>query len=327
MLGFHRFSSSEHTGYRFGFNGMEKDYEVKGNGNHVDFGARGYDPRTGRWLSVDPKLMLQPGWSTYKFGLDNPVVFVDPDGETEYQVNITVDEKSGEAVVQVTKANKVMTDGELIRTAPKDNPSAYTIVHNYYDFATINVTTIRADGTKTVTQSTEILYEHGIKDQDIVWIPKDKGYTRRETWIPEPDMGREVAFGIGMSGESDGPIAQDWSSNTTGSIDFGVLQSILKKPSAAKGYNPGSKSWNKMENADAKAWLKWVKGNLDTGQKIGDIGLKLGELFGFDSNEPSSGISVFTCQSCTGGQVWQDSAGIITKSDKEPTETRITHKH
>src|SRR5690606_37327678 len=41
--------------YRYGFNGMEKDDEVKGKGNHVDFGARGYDPRLGRWLSVDPK--------------------------------------------------------------------------------------------------------------------------------------------------------------------------------------------------------------------------------------------------------------------------------
>ncbi|MBL4704343.1 MAG: hypothetical protein JKY54_07470, partial [Flavobacteriales bacterium] len=40
--------------YRFGFNGMEKDDEVKsGTGNHYNFGARCYDARLGRWLSLD----------------------------------------------------------------------------------------------------------------------------------------------------------------------------------------------------------------------------------------------------------------------------------
>jgi len=38
--------------YRYGFNGMEKDDEVKGEGNSLDFGARIYDPRVGRWMST-----------------------------------------------------------------------------------------------------------------------------------------------------------------------------------------------------------------------------------------------------------------------------------
>ena len=40
--------------YRFGFNGKEKDKETYGEGNEYDFGARIYNPRIGRWLSVDP---------------------------------------------------------------------------------------------------------------------------------------------------------------------------------------------------------------------------------------------------------------------------------
>jgi RHS repeat-associated protein len=40
--------------YRFGFNGQEKDDEVKVEGNSLDFGARIYDSRLGRWLSLDP---------------------------------------------------------------------------------------------------------------------------------------------------------------------------------------------------------------------------------------------------------------------------------
>ena len=41
--------------YRYGFNGKEKDDEVKGSGNSYDFGGRNiYDSRTGRFNSIDP---------------------------------------------------------------------------------------------------------------------------------------------------------------------------------------------------------------------------------------------------------------------------------
>jgi len=40
--------------YHFGFNGKEKDDEAKGSNNQIDYGARVYDPRVGRFLSVDP---------------------------------------------------------------------------------------------------------------------------------------------------------------------------------------------------------------------------------------------------------------------------------
>ena len=42
--------------YRHGFNGMEKDDEVKGVGNSYNTTFRQYDPRLGRWMSLDPPL-------------------------------------------------------------------------------------------------------------------------------------------------------------------------------------------------------------------------------------------------------------------------------
>ena len=42
----------EGAGYRYGFNGMEKDDEIHNSeGTSYDFGARIYDARIGRWLS------------------------------------------------------------------------------------------------------------------------------------------------------------------------------------------------------------------------------------------------------------------------------------
>src|SRR5690554_1617946 len=66
--------------YRYGFNGMEKDDEVKGNGNSYDFGARMHDPRVGRFLSIDPQTNLYPAWSPYIYAMNDPVRFIDFDG-------------------------------------------------------------------------------------------------------------------------------------------------------------------------------------------------------------------------------------------------------
>jgi RHS repeat-associated protein len=71
--------------YRFGFNGQEKVNEWAGIANHLDFGARGYDSRIGRWYSVDQ--VKKSDLSAYQFGRNSPIAFVDPDGNTEYYFN------------------------------------------------------------------------------------------------------------------------------------------------------------------------------------------------------------------------------------------------
>ncbi|MBI2269788.1 MAG: RHS repeat-associated core domain-containing protein [Bacteroidetes bacterium] len=66
--------------YRFGFNGKEKDDEFKTNGNSYDFGARMYDPRLGRFLSVDPLTKKYPELTPYLFANNSPILMVDVDG-------------------------------------------------------------------------------------------------------------------------------------------------------------------------------------------------------------------------------------------------------
>ena len=66
---------------RYGFNGKENDNEVKTSGNSLDFGARMYDPRLGKFLSIDPKASQYPYFSPYGYALDNPIYLVDDNGE------------------------------------------------------------------------------------------------------------------------------------------------------------------------------------------------------------------------------------------------------
>jgi RHS repeat-associated protein len=73
--------------YRYGFNGKENDNEVKldssGNpipGSEQDYGMRIYDPRVGRFLSVDPLAIKYPELTPYQFASNSPITFIDIDG-------------------------------------------------------------------------------------------------------------------------------------------------------------------------------------------------------------------------------------------------------
>lgn len=66
-------SSTASNVKRYGFNGKENDDEVKGRGNASDFGARVYDARLGKFLSVDPLLKEFPWNSPYSFA-ENDVI-------------------------------------------------------------------------------------------------------------------------------------------------------------------------------------------------------------------------------------------------------------
>jgi len=46
----------------------------------VHFGARDYDPETGRWLSKDPILLAGGDTNFYGYVLNDPVNWVDPTG-------------------------------------------------------------------------------------------------------------------------------------------------------------------------------------------------------------------------------------------------------
>ncbi len=75
------------TAYRYGFNGKEKEDEISGNGNEYDFGSRTYDPRLGRWWSIDPFVSKYPNVTPYSFGLNNPISLKDEGGKWITDVN------------------------------------------------------------------------------------------------------------------------------------------------------------------------------------------------------------------------------------------------
>jgi RHS repeat-associated protein len=66
---------------RYGFNNQEKDNEIAGEGNHYEFKYREYDPRIGRFWSVDPMFKTFPWNSVYAFAENRPIDGIDLEGK------------------------------------------------------------------------------------------------------------------------------------------------------------------------------------------------------------------------------------------------------
>ncbi len=75
--------------YRYGFNGMEEDDEVKGDGNSNTTQYRIYDSRIARWTSIDPMSAQEAGWTPFRINFNNPLRYIDPNGAYEIKAKLS----------------------------------------------------------------------------------------------------------------------------------------------------------------------------------------------------------------------------------------------
>ena len=100
---------------RYGFNGKENDNEVKGiEGSQQDYGFRIYDPRLGKFLSVDPLTKKYAHYTPYQFSGNKPIKFIDLDGAEEFDPSF---KPTGIAHMRVAK----VPDGEETKSVRLGN--------------------------------------------------------------------------------------------------------------------------------------------------------------------------------------------------------------
>ncbi|MCF6405535.1 hypothetical protein L3C95_21705 [Chitinophaga filiformis] len=74
---------------------------MKGEGNQQDYGMRVYDPRLGKFLSVDPLTKGYPWYTPYQFAGNTPIQAIDLDGEEELHYTLTKND-DGSASLKLT---------------------------------------------------------------------------------------------------------------------------------------------------------------------------------------------------------------------------------
>ena len=198
---------------RFGFNGKEKDDEVFSSaGTSYDYGARMYDPRLGRFLSVDPITKQYPGLTPYQFASNRPIDGVDKDG-LEWATTKTYDVATGVFTITNTLTLKVINSSNVIT-----NNEAMAL-------ATLIAKNTAAIGssfdTKTKTQyntvvNTEFVKKEDIGTKDLYLNFEDAQGKLQPNGMVDYDAG-EATGGLPSPGESFVP-----GSSQTNQIDLAV---------------------------------------------------------------------------------------------------------
>jgi RHS repeat-associated protein len=192
-----KFSST--SGYRYGFNGMENDNEVKGQGNSIDYGARIYDPRLGRWLSTDPLTMDYPWESPYAYHKNSPIVSIDWQGKGDppYEKNNVHFVPLHNPFVAIFMREN---DREFTNTAIKvgtANVTTYSVNMQQYNSTSLRAKTNYATGSGPYSNSDYQAVGYAVADGKVV-----TGKSSPKTFY----FAQDIKTGNWSAGQGDAPI-------------------------------------------------------------------------------------------------------------------------
>jgi len=88
------------------YNGKELNTEI--GLNWIDYGARFYNTAIGRFTSPDPLAEFAPEWTPYRYGFNNPISYIDPDGLFESKKEAKEHAKNENIKTGFLRKNKIV---------------------------------------------------------------------------------------------------------------------------------------------------------------------------------------------------------------------------
>ena len=168
--------------YKYGFNGKESDDETYGDGNVYDYGFRIYNPRLGKFLSVDPLTRTYAMLTPYQFASNSPIMAIDIDG---LEGEISIAGQGNEA------SNYGKKDAEVFMNRAKKLEKGYGMkamqVSSGKEFIDALITTTELEG----SIQTVFVLSHGTVDGIVLnW---NSGFYSTQNSYTENDDARTVA--------------------------------------------------------------------------------------------------------------------------------------
>ncbi len=209
------------SGYRYGFNGKEQDDEVSGNGNQYDYGFRIYNPRIGKFLSVDPLTKNYAELTPFQFASNTPIFAIDIDGLEAGGANAILGNKTNPVLnpnLPHIEYDYQMIEYENFRGKTKYN---YTRTLHYYSVPVnrLSAKALRNEG--KVQTLTEHEYENGKQWQYI-------GPFDGSTSSPVSSTTASITINESGAGDEDAPFNSTYSipSATSGVTFSGAFNPI-----------------------------------------------------------------------------------------------------
>ena len=144
--------------YRYGFQGQEKDDEIKGEGNSLNYTFRMHDARVGRFFAIDPLTHKYPFYSPYQFSGNKVIQFVELEGLEEGPSG------SKSALNFTPDSGKLNLGGQ----------SLYDIINEIANMPLIKGNNVEVIGTKKEGYS-------GWSAEFSIWDPIDQSNTPKKT--------------------------------------------------------------------------------------------------------------------------------------------------
>ncbi|MCB9196581.1 MAG: hypothetical protein H6598_10185 [Flavobacteriales bacterium] len=157
--------------YSYGYQGSEKDDEVKGTGNSYTTFFRQLDPRLGRWLTIDP--VFQPWQSPYTSMDNNPIIYNDLLGN-KVKVGKQKEEKK---TTELEVKQVINSTTNVINDMNKENTK---ITYKYYaagkEVTEKEYTKIKDENDKIIAENKEIRKHNQLIDTKIDLLRSEGNY-------------------------------------------------------------------------------------------------------------------------------------------------------
>lgn len=233
--------------YRYSFQGQEKDDEIKGEGNSLNYKYRMHDPRVGRFFAVDPLAPKYPHNSPYAFSENRVIDGIELEG-LEYldadNTNIDCQQDNGDGTYSVTLGETEFTGISRVTINGSD---FYDLgQHMYHNDDGWSTTGTRHE---QATDETKVGIQLISNIGNLPKVPDD--YTEPPMWT-NPELSWAVAnkyqncrgmcYAVSMArvnqAFSDQGVNDAISLNTQ-TIDYRISRTSSKAPLAYKGYGVG----------------------------------------------------------------------------------------